>query len=152
MPTTCDGPHAWKMCQQRLFFPDEKTARDREPTTEERVVVVVVVEERERSKRREKTKRNRESERPKSDDDDDVNDDERYPTLSRVFLKDAFNIVSAINTYIRIQSRQSRSRPQPTRKPHSNKAQKKRHHHHARVAFRLVFSSPRSRLDDDDDF
>ena len=97
----------------------EKTARDRAPTEER---VVVVVEERERSKR-EKTKRNRESERPKSDDvNDDVNDDERYPT-SRVFLKDAFNIVSAINIYpYPIASKSFATTT--TRKPHSN-AQKK---------------------------
>ena len=141
MPTTCDGPHAWKMCQQRLFprrrgprprrknreRETEKTARDRAPTEER---VVVVVEERERSKR-EKTKRNRESERPKSDDD------ERYPTC---IFKNTINIVSQLISYPIVK----------VVRPNHINLTPKRKKRHARVAFRLIFSSPRSRLDDDD--
>ena len=147
MPTTCDGPHAWKMCRND-FFPDEgvtvdldaktskKKNREREKTLE------TARQRRSASSSRnannelfanhsEKTKRNRESERPKSDDD------ERYPTC---IFKNTINIVSQLISYPIVK----------VVRPNHINLTPKRKKRHARVAFRLVFSSPRSRLDDDD--
>ena len=176
MPTTCDAPphtHAWKMCVSRRkgvtksgpLKDAQKTSkkththRDRERKRSRQRVVVNVVETNAKNvlSRKETKKRGTANPNDQSRTTTTTTKD-IYPTaLSRpYFFLDTINIVSVypqlIYTSYPIASKSFEPHNHTRAHLTLQRKRKRKGIHHARVASRLVFSSPRSSqsLADDD--